>query len=86
MDWEVKIETKLKEGILDPQGKAVKTGLKSLGYKNVKSVQVGKYMELKLKEVDEKKEAEKMVVDMCEQLLANPVIEDYQYELRKMEG
>lgn len=86
MNWEVKIETKLKDGILDPQGKAVKTGLKSLGYSNVKSVQVGKYMELKLEEIEEKNKVEKMVVDMCEKLLANPVIEDYQYELRKMEG
>jgi len=86
MDWEVKIETKLKEGILDPQGKAVKTGLKSLGYENVESVHVGKYMELTLDDVDDKQEAEDMVVDMCEKLLANPVIEDYKYELTKMEG
>ena len=86
MDWEVKIETKLKEGILDPQGKAVKTGLKSLGYENVESVHVGKYMELILDDVNDKQAAEDMVIDMCEKLLANPVIEDYKYELTKMEG
>lgn len=86
MNWEVKIETKLKDGILDPQGKAVKTGLKSLGYDNVKSVFVGKYMEIVLNDIDEKNEAAEMVEEMCEKLLANPVIEDYKYELMKMEG
>ncbi|MDZ7671986.1 MAG: phosphoribosylformylglycinamidine synthase subunit PurS [Halanaerobiales bacterium] len=86
MNWEVKIETKLKDGILDPQGKAVKTGLKSLGYDNVKSVFVGKYMEIVLNDIDEKNKAAELVEEMCEKLLANPVIEDYKYELMKMEG
>jgi len=86
MNWEVKIETKLKDGILDPQGKAVKTGLESLGYDNVKSVFVGKYMEIVLNDIDDKKDAKEMVEEMCEKLLANPVIEDYKYELMKMEG
>lgn len=85
MDWEVKIETKLKEGILDPQGKAVKTGLKQLGYNNVESVHVGKYLELILDDIPDKEKAEDMVVDMCEKLLANPVIEDYKYELTEVE-
>lgn len=86
MNWEVKIETKLKDGILDPQGKAVKTGLESLGYNNVNSVFVGKYMEIVLNDIDKKEDVEKMVEEMCEKLLANPVIEDYKYELMKMEG
>ncbi len=86
MDWEVKIETKLKEGILDPQGKAVKTGLKQLGYDNVESVHVGKYMELILDDIPDKEKAAEMVVDMCEKLLANPVIEDYKYELTEVGG
>ena len=85
MDWEVKIETKLKDGILDPQGKAVKTGLKSLGYENVESVHVGKYMELILDDIENEDKAENMVIDMCEKLLANPVIEDYKYEITRME-
>ncbi len=85
MDWEVKIETKLKDGILDPQGKAVKTGLKSLGYENVESVHVGKYMELILDDIETEDKAEDMVIDMCEKLLANPVIEDYKYEITRME-
>ncbi len=86
MDWEVKIETKLKDGILDPQGKAVKTGLKSLGYENVDSVFVGKYMEIIIKDIPKKEDVSEMVEDMCKKLLANPVIEDYKYELNKMEG
>ena len=85
MDWEVKIETKLKDGILDPQGKAVKTGLKQLGYNNVESVHVGKYLELILDDIPNQEQAEDMVIDMCEKLLANPVIEDYNYELTKVE-
>ncbi|HKL12623.1 MAG TPA: phosphoribosylformylglycinamidine synthase subunit PurS [Halanaerobiales bacterium] len=85
MDWEVKIETKLKDGILDPQGKAVKTGLKQLGYDNVGSVYVGKYLELILDDIPNQAKAEDMVIDMCEKLLANPVIEDYKYELTKVE-
>jgi len=86
MDWEVKIETKLKDGILDPQGKAVKTGLKSLGYDNVESVYVGKYLEIVLEDINKKNKAAKMVEEMCNKLLANPVIEDYSYKLKKMEG
>lgn len=86
MDWEVKIETKLKDGILDPQGKAVKTGLKSLGYDNVESVYVGKYLEIVLEDINQKSKAAKMVEEMCNKLLANPVIEDYSYHLKQMEG
>lgn len=86
MDWEVKIETKLKDGILDPQGKAVKTGLKSLGYDNVDSVYVGKYLEIVLEDINQKSKAAKMVEEMCNKLLANPVIEDYSYHLKKVEG
>jgi phosphoribosylformylglycinamidine synthase len=86
MDWEVKIETKLKDGILDPQGKAVKTGLKSLGYNNVESVHVGKYLELVLENIEQKNIAAKMVEEMCDKLLANPVIEDYSYHIKEMEG
>ncbi|MCF8000286.1 MAG: phosphoribosylformylglycinamidine synthase subunit PurS [Halanaerobiales bacterium] len=86
MNWEVKIETKLKDGILDPQGKAVKTGLKSLGYNNVESVYVGKYLELILEDIAQKNKVIKMVEEMCDKLLANPVIEEYSYNIKKMEG
>ena len=69
----------LKEGILDPQGKTVLRALKSLGYEEVDDLRIGKYMELSLDGDDEKLEAR--VVEMCEKLLANPIIENYRVEV-----
>ena len=59
-----------KEGILDPQGKAVERALPALGFAGISQVHVGRLVEL---EVDDPAQ----VPDMCEQLLANPLIEDY---------
>ncbi len=83
MVWNVKVETRLKESILDPQGQAVEKGLDALGYKNVSDVHVGKYMELTIEEVEDKKELEKQLDEMCQRLLANPVIEDYSFQVEK---
>ena len=76
-----KIHVTLKQGILDPQGKAIEHALDSLGFKNVANVRVGKYMELDVNETDRGK-AEIQMKSMCEQLLANTVIEEYRYELQ----
>ena len=76
-----KIHVTLKQGILDPQGKAIEHALDSLGFKNAANVRVGKYMELDLKETD-KARAEGEVKQMCEKLLANTIIEEYRYELQ----
>jgi phosphoribosylformylglycinamidine synthase len=76
----VKIHVTLKQGILDPQGKAIEHALDSLGFKNVGNVRVGKYMELELNEPDKVK-AEQSVKSMCEKLLANTIIEEYRYEV-----
>ncbi len=76
-----KIHVTLKQGILDPQGKAIEHALDSLGFKNTANVRVGKYMELELTESDKAK-AEADVKRMCEQLLANTIIEEYRYELQ----
>ncbi len=76
-----KIHVTLKQGILDPQGKAIEHALDSLGFKNAANVRVGKYMELDLKETDKTK-AEGEVKQMCERLLANTIIEEYRYELQ----
>ncbi|MFW5855649.1 MAG: phosphoribosylformylglycinamidine synthase subunit PurS [Bacillota bacterium] len=84
MKWLVKIETKLKESILDPQGQAVKTGLEALGYDNVSDIHVGKYMELTVEDVKTEEELITQVEEMCERLLANPVIEDYTYQLEEV--
>ena len=75
-----KIHVTLKQGILDPQGKAIEHALDSLGFKNAANVRVGKYMELDLQEPDKVK-AEAEVKQMCEKLLANTIIEEYRYEL-----
>lgn len=75
-----KIHVTLKQGILDPQGKAIEHALESLGFKNTGNVRVGKYMELDLNESDKAK-AEQSVKSMCEKLLANTIIEEYRYEL-----
>jgi phosphoribosylformylglycinamidine synthase len=75
-----KIHVTLKQGILDPQGKAIEHALESLGFKNTGNVRVGKYMELELKETDKAK-ADAEVKQMCEKLLANTIVEEYRYEL-----
>ncbi|HSE57201.1 MAG TPA: phosphoribosylformylglycinamidine synthase subunit PurS [Nitrospiraceae bacterium] len=76
-----KIHVTLKQGILDPQGKAIEHALESLGFKNAGNVRVGKYMEVEVQEPDRAK-AEAQVRQMCETLLANTVIEEYRYELQ----
>lgn len=74
------INIQLKEGVLDPQGKAVHHALSALNFKEAQNVRVGKQIIVELDETDEKK-AKKRVVDMCEELLANTVIEDYEIEI-----
>lgn len=70
----------IKQGVLDPQGVAVQGALHSMGFQEVESVRIGKYMELSLN-TDDRAEAEHQVKEMCEKLLANTVVEDYRYEL-----
>lgn len=75
-----KVHVTLKQGILDPQGKAIEHALQSLGFQSASNVRVGKYMELDIEEKDRAR-AEVEVKAMCEKLLANTVIEEYRYEL-----
>lgn len=63
-----------------PAGVAVQGALHSMGFGEVDSVRIGKYMELNLDTTD-REIAEKRIIEMCEKLLANTVIEDYRYEL-----
>ena len=74
------INVSLKAGVLDSQGKAVHHALDSLHFKGVNDVRVGKQIILKL-DTDDKTEAMADVTKMCEELLANTVIEDYEIEL-----
>ncbi len=70
----------LKEGVLDPQGKAVHHALDALGFDNVQDVRVGKQIVLEL-ESSNAEEAKEEVAKMSETLLANTVIEDYEIEI-----
>ncbi|GAB2547542.1 phosphoribosylformylglycinamidine synthase subunit PurS [Gracilibacillus alcaliphilus] len=76
----VKVHITLKEGVLDPQGKAVQNSLQTLGYDNVQEVRVGKYLELT---VEDHANIEQEIEDMCNKLLANPVIENYSYTVEE---
>ena len=69
----------LKNGVLDPQGEAIKQALNSLEYNNVESVRQGKVIEIGLVETSKEK-ANKSIQEMCEKLLANTVIESYEIE------
>ncbi len=75
-----KVHITLKNGVLDPQGKAVQHALGSLGFGGVQDVRQGKFLELDLAETDKAK-AKDVVEQMCRQLLANTVIENYSIEL-----
>jgi len=70
----------LKNGVLDPQGKAIETALHGLGHGNVEGVRQGKLFELNVAASD-KAHAERQLAEMCERLLANTVIENYQIEI-----
>ncbi len=72
----IKAIVTLKEGVLDPQGKAIQQTLNGMNFENVKSIRQGKYFEIDVNESDESK-AKSQVEEMCKKLLANLVIEDY---------
>ncbi len=75
-----KVFIRLKPTVSDPQGQTIQGGLRQLGFDSVESVRAGKYMEIRLDEEDEES-ASRKVRDMCEKLLANPIIEDYTFDL-----
>ena len=72
----VQVHTTLKEGVLDPQGKAVESALKNLGFLGITKIRQGKLFDIDLATSD-KNEAKKIAIKICEALLANMVIEDY---------
>jgi phosphoribosylformylglycinamidine synthase len=75
-----KIKVTLKSGVLDPQGKAIEGALGHLGFGGVEQVRQGKYFEIELAETDTAR-AREQVKAMCEKLIANTVIENYEIEL-----
>ena len=77
-----RVHITLKQGVLDPQGKAIGHALESLGFTGVSDVRQGKFIELDVDAADEAK-ARAAVTAMCEKLLANTVIEDYTVDIGK---
>jgi len=78
--FEARVSITLKKTVADPQGLTVKHALDSLGHKEADNVRVGKYLTLTL-DVKDRKKAQAKLDDMCRQLLSNPIIEDYSFEL-----
>ncbi len=79
--YSVKVQVLPKKDILDPQGQAVEKALSSLGYKDISELRIGKEVVFKI-DADSPAEVKKIVNEMCERLLANPVIEDFSIEIK----
>ena len=81
--FKAKVLIKRRPSILDPQGKAVEKGAIHLGLNNIKDTRIGKYIEFTV-DTDDKNSAEKEVNDYCSKLLANPIMEDYEFTLEEI--
>lgn len=79
--YKVKVYVTLRESILDPQGKAVTGSLHKLGFEEVQSVRIGKFIEMTLNGAEN---PEERVRQMCAKLLANEVMEDFRYEIEEI--
>ena len=78
--YQAQIYVTLRPSVLDPAGTAVQSGLAQMGYENVEQIRIGKYIELMLQATDEAKAKEELE-QICDRLLANPVIENYRFDL-----
>ncbi|CCW34612.1 phosphoribosylformylglycinamidine synthase, purS protein [Chthonomonas calidirosea] len=83
---QVKVIVTLKPTLLDAQGRVVKEALHSLGYTEVEQVRMGKYLELQVdaQEANDRRVLENRIREMCDRLLANPVTEDYRFEIEEV--
>lgn len=81
--FKAKVIIKRRPSILDPQGKAVEKGAELLGLTNIKDTRIGKYIEFNVA-AENKIDAEKEVNDYCKKLLANPIMEDYEFSLEEV--
>ncbi len=77
----VNVKITLRKGVLDPQGKAITRALGGLGFEGVASARQGKLIELELEDGLSPEKAKETVAQMCERLLANTVMEDYEIEI-----
>ncbi|WP_338441628.1 phosphoribosylformylglycinamidine synthase subunit PurS [Synechococcus elongatus IITB4] len=83
--YHARIYVTLRPSVLDPAGAAVQSGLQHLGYDSVEQIRIGKYIELSL-QAETEVIARAQLDQMCDQLLANPVIENYRFELEAAAG
>jgi len=74
-----------KQGVNNPEGLAIKRGLENLGYKNIAKVNSGKYIQIELSEGLSEAEANARIKEMCNRMLANIVIEQYRFDLEKID-
>jgi phosphoribosylformylglycinamidine synthase len=81
--YQAQIYVTLRPSVLDPAGTAVQSGLTHMGYNNIGQVRIGKYIELTLS-ADSETTACEQLNRICDQLLANPVIENYRFELQEI--
>jgi phosphoribosylformylglycinamidine synthase subunit PurS len=81
--YRAKIRVTLRKSILDPQGKAVEQAIATLGVRGVNGVRIGKFIEVQVDAASEG-EAQRVTEQVCKKLLANPVMEDYVFELEKI--
>jgi len=82
-NYQAQIYVTLRPSVLDPAGTAVQSGLAQMGYTTIGQVRIGKYVELTL-EAEDETIAQEQVDRICDQLLANPVIENYRFDLQPL--
>ncbi len=80
--YSASVKIMLHNGILDVQGKAVENALHSIEFQQINKVRIGKFVELQVN-AKSKEEAQQIVEDACEKLIANPIIEDYQIRIEE---
>lgn len=83
--YKAKVLVKRRKSILDPQGKAAEQGAKLLGFNNIKDVRIDKQIEFFV-DVSDENSAKKEINEFCNKLLANPIMEDYEISLEKING
>lgn len=81
--YKVNVIVKRRPKILDPQGKAVEQGAKMLGFGNINGTRIGKYIEFFVN-ANDRETADKEIKEYCEKLLANPIMEDFEYTVEEV--
>ena len=82
-NYQAQIYVTLRPSVLDPAGTAVRSGLSHMGYHNVDQIRIGKYVELTIA-ADSEASARQQLDQICDQLFANPVIENYRFDLQPL--